>query len=435
MSHAWLRPPDRPPARPPAGAACATLTAVQGVTATPCAWSPTAAFWALVRPPMLRTAATRCVRARGPDNHTPMAEEVSGVLVALWRSDGELESQLLVSGPGGKAKVHVAAGRVFATLPSPIFVGDEDEATASTRDALDASGGNSYQVSDLELRTREDTLLFDAPLSAVRTVECPTVAKQGGDAGRSIAMVVEQGGGGSGCTFRMVLASKFSAKAVAQALPPLTGSTTTVPARNSSAPVRARGGGGSGGGPLPPPPTGLLPRSAPATTTTTTMTTTTTTAAPTTVLRGMTLTTREVHPAEHPAMVQLIDETFGTAEAEYMLPRSCAEDVTMATSKPSSVFLAAVLAPSAAATATATANAQPEPAPEPALQPEGGRVVGVVLFDLAEGSPEAYLSMLAVRTAHHGCGIGTALLQAAESRAVAVSTFPYILSARVLHGW
>ena len=44
-------------------------------------------------------------------------------------------------------------------IPSPITVADEDEATAAARDMLDAAGSNSYQASDLQLQSAEDTVL------------------------------------------------------------------------------------------------------------------------------------------------------------------------------------------------------------------------------------------------------------------------------------
>ena len=88
-----------------------------------------------------------------------------------------LDVALEVEGPGGlKAKVRVDAQThtLTAVLPSPISVADEDEETERARDALDAAGGNSYQVSDLQLQSREDTVLLAlTPVSLVCQITAP----------------------------------------------------------------------------------------------------------------------------------------------------------------------------------------------------------------------------------------------------------------------
>ena len=84
------------------------------------------------------------------------------VLLNLWLLiDDADDADQEVEGPGGKAKVRVAAQTLTVVLPSPISVADEDEETERTRDALDAAGGNSYQVSDLQLQSREDRVLVE----------------------------------------------------------------------------------------------------------------------------------------------------------------------------------------------------------------------------------------------------------------------------------
>ena len=98
----------------------------------------------------------------GPAGVMP-AGAVFATVAALARADhsgATAATTLPVSGPGGKAKIKVdESGGVRIVIPSPITVADEDEGTAAARDMLDAAGSNSYQVSDLQLQSAEDTVL------------------------------------------------------------------------------------------------------------------------------------------------------------------------------------------------------------------------------------------------------------------------------------
>ena len=94
------------------------------------------------------------------------AAAASATVKALTRTElstGQV-AVLATSGPGGKAKIKVSeTGNVRIVLPSPISVADEDVDTAAARDMLDAAGGNSYQVCDLQLQSAEDTILCALP--------------------------------------------------------------------------------------------------------------------------------------------------------------------------------------------------------------------------------------------------------------------------------
>lgn len=160
-----------------------------------------------------------------------MSAAASATVAALTRTElsaGQV-AVLAVSGPGGRAKIKVSeTGDVRIVLPSPISVADEDVDTAAARDMLDAAGGTSYQVSDLQLQSAEDTILCAlAPGSFTLTFE-----------NGSAVLLLHAANGTE--TWTVTLGSKHSARSIAKAL----GCKPPAPLKVTS---------GAAGLPLPPP--------------------------------------------------------------------------------------------------------------------------------------------------------------------------------------
>eukprot|EP01052_Picozoa_sp_SAG31_P040176 SAG31_NODE_5756_length_2342_cov_1.624164_1_plen_361_part_00 len=126
-----------------------------------------------------------------------------------------LQQQLGVKGPGGKARLQVDAAAVTVLLPSPIFAGEESAEETMARDALEAGGFESYQVADVSIATRADTVLWSVKRDAIAAVhlrppatlelEAETVGCDGREGRTRVLYGAELG-------------SKFSLAAVATAL-------------------------------------------------------------------------------------------------------------------------------------------------------------------------------------------------------------------------